>query len=132
MKIAVVSDDGKTISQHFGRAAYYVVVNIDDGKVTAREVRQKQAHGMHRYEGHGAGHHGPAHQAGPAAIAGHVGMIEPIRDCQALLSRGMGQGAYYSLENAGIKPTITDSADIDAAVQAYLAGTLVNHLERLH
>jgi predicted Fe-Mo cluster-binding NifX family protein len=26
MKIAAITDDGKTISQHFGRAAYYMVL----------------------------------------------------------------------------------------------------------
>ena len=34
MKIAIVSDDGQTISQHFGRAEKYIVVSyqavIDD------------------------------------------------------------------------------------------------------
>ena len=36
MKIAAVTDDGKTISAHFGRARYYVVVTVEDGKVTER------------------------------------------------------------------------------------------------
>ena len=31
MKIAAVSDDGITISQHFGRALLYVVVTAEDG-----------------------------------------------------------------------------------------------------
>jgi predicted Fe-Mo cluster-binding NifX family protein len=30
MKIAIVSDDGMTISQHFGRATYYVVVSVEN------------------------------------------------------------------------------------------------------
>ena len=30
MKIAIITDDGKTISQHFGRANYYAVVTIDN------------------------------------------------------------------------------------------------------
>jgi predicted Fe-Mo cluster-binding NifX family protein len=29
MKIAVITDDGKTISQHFGRAPYYMVFSIE-------------------------------------------------------------------------------------------------------
>ncbi len=31
MKVAVVTDDGKTFSQHFGRARYYQVYEIKDG-----------------------------------------------------------------------------------------------------
>ena len=30
MKIAVVTDDGKTICQHFGRALYYAVVTVEN------------------------------------------------------------------------------------------------------
>ena len=36
MKIAVITDDERTISQHFGRAPYYVVVTIEDGKIVDR------------------------------------------------------------------------------------------------
>ena len=34
MKIAFVTDDGQSISAHFGRAAYYLVVDVVDGKET--------------------------------------------------------------------------------------------------
>ena len=45
MKIAVVTDDERTISRHFGRAPYYLVVTIDAGKVIGRELRDKANHG---------------------------------------------------------------------------------------
>ena len=41
MKIAAVSEDGVTISQHFGRAPFYVVVTVEDGKIVSREKRDK-------------------------------------------------------------------------------------------
>ena len=34
MKIAAITDDGTTISQHFGRAPYYVVVTVEAGAGT--------------------------------------------------------------------------------------------------
>ncbi len=34
MKIAAVSEDGITISQHFGRAVYYVVVTVQSPVTT--------------------------------------------------------------------------------------------------
>ena len=37
MKIAVVTDDGTTICQHFGRAQYYSVITIENGKVKGKE-----------------------------------------------------------------------------------------------
>ena len=33
MKIAVITEDGTTISQHFGRAPLYVVVTVEGGKI---------------------------------------------------------------------------------------------------
>jgi predicted Fe-Mo cluster-binding NifX family protein len=44
MKIALITDDGKSISQHFGRAPYYLVVTLEDGKEVNRELRPKQGH----------------------------------------------------------------------------------------
>jgi len=44
MKIAAVSDDGVTLSQHFGRAPLYVVVTVENGQVVDRETREKSGH----------------------------------------------------------------------------------------
>jgi predicted Fe-Mo cluster-binding NifX family protein len=59
-------------------------------------------------------------------------MAQPISDCTVLISGGMGGGAYENLRQMHIEPVITDEADVDAAVSAYLAGTLKNLIERLH
>jgi predicted Fe-Mo cluster-binding NifX family protein len=133
MKVAVVTDDGTTISQHFGRAAYYEVLTLENGSVTGRERREKPAH--HHHHEHGTVH---LHQGSDAAVplmeAGdaHSAMVGPVQDCLALISRGMGHGAYESLRGAGIEPIITDVKDIDEAVRQYLNGELVDHPERLH
>ena len=37
MKIAAISDDGKTISQHFGRASFYAVVTVEEDKIVSTE-----------------------------------------------------------------------------------------------
>jgi predicted Fe-Mo cluster-binding NifX family protein len=59
-------------------------------------------------------------------------MASAIADCQVLVARGMGAGAYDSMQAAGIRPIVTDILTIDAAVQAYLEGRLLDHAERLH
>ncbi len=51
---------------------------------------------------------------------------------EVLLTRGMGAGAYESIAQAGIRPILTDIAEIEQAVQAYVDGRLVDHPERLH
>lgn len=127
MKIALVTEDGKTISQHFGRAPYYAVITVEDGQIAGREQREKFAH----HHGPGEPQHGAGHQ-GAEADQTHNQMLSAITDCEVLLSRGMGYGAYRSLQQAGIKPMIVDVAGIDEAVQSYVAGTLVDHAERLH
>lgn len=135
MKIAAVSEDGVTISQHFGRAPFYVVVTVEDGKIVAREKRDKMGHAQfagepHAEEAHGADPRG--HGFDPAAQGRHARMAAAIADCDVLLARGMGAGAYASMEQAGIKPVITSIARIDEAALQAAAGTIVDHREKLH
>jgi predicted Fe-Mo cluster-binding NifX family protein len=130
MKIAAVTEDGVTISQHFGRAPYYVVLTVEDGQVMGREQREKVAHGR------GAGGHvhveGQAHGFDAASQDTHGRMAAPIADCQVLLARWMGMGAYESLQQAGIRPVITTIANIDEAALQAANGTIIDHQERLH
>jgi predicted Fe-Mo cluster-binding NifX family protein len=44
----------------------------------------------------------------------------------------MGAGAFASMQHAGIEPVVTDVENVDAAVEAYVAGTLRNQVEKLH
>jgi predicted Fe-Mo cluster-binding NifX family protein len=134
MKIAAVSEDGVTISQHFGRAPFYVVVTVEDGKIVSHEKRDKMGHAQFSGETH-EGAHGEdprGHGFDPAAQNRHARMVTAIADCEVLLARGMGAGAYESMKQANIRPVVTDVANIDEAVQVYLAGSLKDHVEKLH
>jgi len=51
---------------------------------------------------------------------------------QVLLAGGMGWGAYEAMKGYGIEPIVTDVADIDRALELYLAGSLPNLMGRLH
>jgi predicted Fe-Mo cluster-binding NifX family protein len=126
MKIALVTDDHQTISAHFGRAQFYEVFTIEAGNVTARETFTKDNHKVIALGGQAQPHGGHQHQHD------HNAMIAPIANCQALLARGMGFGAHNSLKEHGIQPIITDIREIEAAVNAYIAGTLTDHPEKLH
>jgi predicted Fe-Mo cluster-binding NifX family protein len=132
MKIAAITDDGKTISQHFGRAQYYLVSTVENGQIIQRELREKLGHIQFTNDSHSADIPGQPHGMDPASHDRHILMSQAILDCKALLCRGMGTGAHNALTGAGILPIITDIADIETAVKAYLGGNLVNHLERLH
>lgn len=132
MKIAIVSEDEITISQHFGRAPFYVVVTVENGKIVNRERRDKLGHAQFQNEPHHEENDARGHGFGAASQSRHARMAAAIADCQVLLARGMGAGAYESMNEAGIQPIVTDIARIDDAVQAYLEGKLVDHTERLH
>jgi len=132
MKIAAITDDGNTISQHFGRAAYYLVVTVEDGKITGRELREKLGHAHFANEPHSVEEPGQPHGMDPASHNKHLQMAEAIADCEALLCRGMGRGAYESMKVRGIHPIVTDIVSIDEAVLAYASGQIVDHVNRLH
>jgi predicted Fe-Mo cluster-binding NifX family protein len=132
MKIAVVTDDGKTISRHFGRACCYLVFTIAEGKITDNELREKAGHQQFAHEHHDNHSHDHEHGFGKHSAAKHTQMIESIWDCAAVIVRGMGQGAYLALQQANIRPIVTEIEGVEEAVQAYIDGTLVDHPERLH
>jgi predicted Fe-Mo cluster-binding NifX family protein len=127
-KIAVVSDDEQTISQHFGRARGYVVLTLENGHVEKREFRDKLGHadfgGQHHYD--------HQHDVGPSEEHRHGMMFAPIADCEVCVVGGMGVGAYENLRSLGIRPIVTDVRSIDEALQAFVEGRLENHAERIH
>ncbi len=133
MKIAFITEDGKTISRHFGRAPYYQVLTVEDGKVSARELREKLGHGQFQHGEHGEHEHGSQpHGFDPASHDRHSSMAAAVSDCEAVICGGMGRGAYESLKRLNIKPVVTDLEDIDQAAAAYIAGTLTDRTDLLH
>jgi predicted Fe-Mo cluster-binding NifX family protein len=123
MKIAFVTEDGVSISKHFGRALSYIVVDIDGKTVRGKESRLKV----------GCSHsHGSAEEGANEEALKHRQMSDPISDCSLVVSGGMGFGAYQSLILKGIRAMITDIDLIDDAVAQYMEGKLEDHPELLH
>ena len=118
MKIAIVTDDEKTISPHFGRANGFVILTVEDGKVIGRETRQRQnacdGQGHEHPHDHETGHGG--HHCGA--------LVELIADCAMVLVCRMGGGMYRQLQAAGIRPVFTELTNIDEAVRSLLEGNL--------
>ena len=135
MKIAIVTDDGTTVSQHFGQARYYVVLTIEEQRVSGREMLDRgdtlPAVAEHQAR-QGLSGEIDCHGTGTAAAAAHLRMVQPIQDCQVLLARGMGWSARECLLGAGIRPILTDITSLDEAVQAYLDGSILDQVELVH
>ncbi len=132
MKIAVISDNGTNVSQHFGRAPYYVVVTAEDGEVVEKETRDKPGHHSFAHQHQENTAHEERHGFDAGAQSRHASMAETIADCKVLIAGGMGWGAYENLTSRGIETIVTDIKTIDEAVKLYLEGKLLNLQQRLH
>jgi len=132
LKFAAISDDGVHVSQHFGRAPYYVVLTVEEGKVVDSETRLKAGHQTFAPQGHPRLAPGERHGYDPGSQAKHQAMAETIADCDVLIAGGMGWGAYESLKGHGIRPIVTDVDDIREAVRRHSEGNLPDLMERLH
>ena len=109
MRIAVPSDDGLTLSAHFGKCREFLIFEARDGQVAPLEGRPNA--GCH---GHGAGPEG-----------GHAGMVEGLRDCQVVLCGGIGERAMQALRAAGIAAVRVEAAgNAQEIVAAFQAGAL--------
>jgi len=131
MKIVFITDDEKTISRHFGRASYYLVIEVEDGKEINRDLRNKLGHRQFISEEQ-AHEHGQLHGMSKASHNKHSQMVEAINDCDALICGGMGMGAYQSIQSFGITPIVTEMSSIKEALQAYLDGSLQDQRDMLH
>ena len=127
MKIAVITDDVKTISAHFEHAQYYLVFAAENGKITGQELRLK-ANDSHSTDEE----HGIAQSKLHFSTVTHTSMMGTIIDCDVLLARGMDRAAYDGLRIRNIRPIITAIQDVQTAVDAFLAGDIIDHLERLY
>ncbi len=122
VKIGVATDEGETVSPHFGMARFYLVFAIEEGVVKGREMRPKKWH-QHHGEGHSDG--GTMREGG-SDHHGHGEMLSNVMDCEVLVARGMGRPMYDSILQMGIKPYVTKIARAEEVADAYINGTLDN------
>ena len=102
MRIAVTYDNGQ-VFQHFGHTEQFKIYEVEDGKVVSSEVIGSDG------QGHGA-------------LAG----LLSNNSIDVLICGGIGGGAQAALSQNGIELCAGASGDVDAAVDAYLKGELVN------
>jgi len=122
MRVAVASEDGVSISHHFGRSRTFLVFEVEGQQIVSRSVRNNSftAHARgecqegqspeqhHAHEQHG---HGPVAQA--------------LQDCDVILCYGMGWRAAEDLKQKGIQAFVLQGEmSPEDAVTAYLAGGL--------
>jgi predicted Fe-Mo cluster-binding NifX family protein len=104
MKIAVASQNRKTVTGHAGKCRKFWIYEINGNQVLDRallELPMEQSF----------------HESGPGAP-------HPLDDVNVLISAGMGQGLKFRLKQKGIQALATPETDPDRAVAAWLVGAL--------
>jgi predicted Fe-Mo cluster-binding NifX family protein len=104
MKIALTSQNRKTITGHAGKCRKFWIYEVEHAQIKGRtllELPKEQSF----HESHGAEPH-------------------PLDGVNVLISGGMGAGLQFRLRQRGIDALITPETDPDRAVAAYLTGTL--------
>lgn len=108
MKIAVTAETDQgldsPVAQHFGRAPYFVLAELEDGAVRAVEVL-----------------------ANPFATAHEPGQIPDFirrQGARAMIGGGMGGRAIAFFNDAGVATATGASGTVGEALRAYASGTL--------
>jgi len=116
MRVAVPTNDGKSISEHFGRSAAFLVFEIENGQIKSREMR---TNAMQHSHGKGDCDHGPEGRG----QHNHAGILSSLSDCDAVICTGMGWRAAEALKSGGIAPVlVAATGSAQQAVMAYLKG----------
>ncbi|HEX8985671.1 MAG TPA: NifB/NifX family molybdenum-iron cluster-binding protein [Bryobacteraceae bacterium] len=103
MRLAVGTADNSTVCEHLARSAAFVVLEIVDGKIASRSVRERET----------------------GACGNHKSFVEMLAGCEAVLCGGIGEGAARSLSANGIRPVVAaEKHSIDEAVTLFLEGKL--------
>lgn len=104
MKIAVASQNRKSVTGHAGKCRKFWIYAVESGTVTDKQLlelpREQSFH-----EHHGAGPH-------------------PLQGVQILITGGMGEGLARRLAGMGIEGLVTPETDPDRTIAAWLAGAL--------
>ena len=122
MKIAVASDDGKTIAGHVGKCEMFIVFDINNKEITNVEKREN-SFTIHKNEGH-QHHEHHAHQHDGSGR--HTGIINGLKDCEYLFCCSGGPGLIDDLKTNGIKTILTDEMEAETAVKLFLEDKLKN------
>jgi predicted Fe-Mo cluster-binding NifX family protein len=104
VKIAVTSQNRRTITEHAGKCRKFWIYAIEQGQVVGKELLELPI----EQSFHESSPHEP----------------HPLDVVQVLMTAGMGAGLQRRLAAKGITALMTAETDPDQAVAAYLQGTL--------
>lgn len=125
-KIAIATNDGRRITGHIGRCKSFMIYQLEGDKIVNKELRanvfthHRMHQGQHRH-GEGGGHN-------------HRNLINGLKDCSYIISRGGGWRVVEDLRQNNIIPVFADIELIEEAVERFIkdelkdeSGLICNH-----
>jgi len=140
LKIAIPTNNKKDLSKHFGRSKFFAVYNVVENKVSEINYIALPEHDEHHHNHDHSSHSQPMGlgmiEKGNKGAGGgrdfHSDLLELIKDCQVIISGGMGMGMQETLKRGKFTTYLTKIKSIEEAVNSYIDGTLVNDKELIH
>lgn len=120
MKIAVATNNEKTVAGHVGRCRGFLVYHIEDDIIKKIELRENT------FTNHGNGSHHHNHEPGHGHGMGHRHgrLVEGLQDCNYLIFKSGGWRMIENLQENKIEPILTDEKFADDAVNKFIKGEL--------
>ena len=122
-KIAIATNDQRRVTGHIGKCRAFMIYEIDGEKIINKELRENLFthhsmgnHDHHQHHGEGGGH-------------SHAHLIEGLKDCKFLISKGGGWRVVEDLQQHNIQTLFADVELIDDAVDQFIKGELKNDSE---
>lgn len=127
MKIAIPSDEGTYLCQHFGRTLGFAIFEVANGQIIHQEYRPNDftGHALGQHQEHQ--HHGPEHD--DHAQHSHNRILDALNDCEVVIAGGMGRRLVDDLTDAGKKIFITSQGETRKAAEMFIAGELKSDKE---
>jgi len=106
-KIAVPTNDRKTLAERSGRAKEFAVVELENNQIA--DISYRENHHEHNHD-HSHGDHGHGHQD----------IVDALHDCVAVVGRKFGPHFAGDFHKAGIKLILSKQENMEAAVMEAL------------
>jgi predicted Fe-Mo cluster-binding NifX family protein len=113
MRIAVASDDNVNVCGHVGKCKGFLIFDVENGKIFKKEIRENSFTDHFNRKHNDRNHH--TQGRGHGSNDGHKRLAEGIKDCDYLVSHGMGRRLVEDLESLDIKTLVTIELDAECA-----------------
>lgn len=110
MKIAITSQNQRTVSGHAGKTTRFVVFEVENKNLISRSLIELEKDNVLHEHFHG----------NPAPD-----YVHPVLEMDVVITGSMGPGFPIKMNANGIEAVMTDEKDIDTVLEKFLDGTLI-------